>query len=75
MYVLTARRTDGAQLGEHASRLISAYLRLSEPAQHAVVALLEAVCPDAVEANYASNAASGAGAGSHRPEAPTPLVD
>jgi transcriptional regulator with XRE-family HTH domain len=42
LYVLTGYRTQGAPLGEHATRLIAAYLCLSEPMQRALVALAEA---------------------------------
>lgn len=42
MYVLTGHRTQGAPLDEQATRLIAAYLCLSEPMQRALVALVEA---------------------------------
>jgi hypothetical protein len=42
MYVLTGNRPQGELLDEQATRLVAAYLRLSEPMQRAVVALAEA---------------------------------
>jgi transcriptional regulator with XRE-family HTH domain len=43
MYVLTGRRSEDFALSEQAARLITAYMRLPEPAQRALTDVVEAL--------------------------------